>query len=342
MIELTPLDVRKKRGDFRKGMRGYDPGEVDSFMELVAERLETLVKENLTLKERTERLSEQVKDKQDREKAVQEALVTAQALRKDISGQAQREAELMRREAEAEIERMLMDAENRLDELRLSMDEIDRRRRRFLRAVRAMLERELDFIGVEEGRDPLADKPLELELFIPRSDGDVEVPRPWVAEGPPAPRGELLGADEEPLPSSDPAWQAGTNPAWAKEARDEVPAAAASGLAAAERPSGGTESAETGTPAPEPTVAAAPEPAVTGPARAERVVSEGIAEPPTTRGASAAGTDAPAPEQPSPTIPPSPAEGSPAEAGDDSANRRWEPHWRFTLGEGGTKDAPSE
>ena len=24
MIDLTPLDVRKKKGDFRKGLRGYD------------------------------------------------------------------------------------------------------------------------------------------------------------------------------------------------------------------------------------------------------------------------------------------------------------------------------
>ncbi len=32
MIDLTPLDVRKKRGDFRRGLRGYDPEEVDHFL----------------------------------------------------------------------------------------------------------------------------------------------------------------------------------------------------------------------------------------------------------------------------------------------------------------------
>ena len=44
MIDLTPLDVRKKRGDFGKGLRGYDPAEVDGFLELVGERMEELVK----------------------------------------------------------------------------------------------------------------------------------------------------------------------------------------------------------------------------------------------------------------------------------------------------------
>ena len=58
MIDLTPLDVRKKRGDFGKALRGYDAEEVDAFLELVSERMEELVKENLQLSERTERLTE--------------------------------------------------------------------------------------------------------------------------------------------------------------------------------------------------------------------------------------------------------------------------------------------
>ena len=29
MIDLTPLDVRNKRGDFRKSMRGYEVQDVD-------------------------------------------------------------------------------------------------------------------------------------------------------------------------------------------------------------------------------------------------------------------------------------------------------------------------
>ena len=31
MIDLTPLDVRNKRGDFKKIMRGYDPQEAERF-----------------------------------------------------------------------------------------------------------------------------------------------------------------------------------------------------------------------------------------------------------------------------------------------------------------------
>ena len=86
MIDLTPLDVRKKRGDFKRGLRGYDTVEVDTFMELVAERMEELVREKLALEEKVELLDGQVQSQAGREKAVNDALVTAQQLREDIQG----------------------------------------------------------------------------------------------------------------------------------------------------------------------------------------------------------------------------------------------------------------
>jgi cell division initiation protein len=172
MIDLTPLDVRKKRGDFRKGMRGYDPSEVDSFLELVAERLEVLVRENLALRERCDALEERVSTQEGRERAVQEALVTAQSLREEIQEQARREADLLRREAEEEGRRIreevlaeartaegeiLREAERRRQEVR----ELERVRARFFQAYRGLLERELDALGVREEQSPVPDVDLD-------------------------------------------------------------------------------------------------------------------------------------------------------------------------------------
>ncbi len=172
MIDLTPLDVRKKRGDFRKGMRGYDPSEVDSFLELVAERLEVLVRENLALRERCDALEERVSTQEGRERAVQEALVTAQSLREEIQEQARREADLLRREAEEEGRRIreevmaeartaegeiLREVERRRQEVR----ELERVRARFFHAYRGLLERELDALGVREEQSPVPDVDLD-------------------------------------------------------------------------------------------------------------------------------------------------------------------------------------
>ena len=97
MIDLTPLDVRNKRGDFKKLMRGYDPQAVDVFLEIAAERLEELVRENIVLRERAESLERQVGAQTGREQAVQEALVTAQEIRADVLAQAQRDADSVSR-----------------------------------------------------------------------------------------------------------------------------------------------------------------------------------------------------------------------------------------------------
>lgn len=202
MIDLTPLDVRNKRGDFKKLMRGYDPQEVDVFLEIVAERLEALTRESLALKERTSVLQAQVNSQNDREQAVQAALVTAQELRADIRAQAQREAETIVREAETEARRLgaeaeadartkLRGAERQLDKLEDAVEQMDRRRARFLKEFRQLLQRELDVVAVEEGRKPLEERTIELDLGVRRPD---EVAAPPVSptapsdpKAPPAP-----------------------------------------------------------------------------------------------------------------------------------------------------------
>ncbi len=195
MIDLTPLDVRNKRGDFKKLMRGYDPQEVDVFLELAAERLEGLVRENLKLRERTQTLQDQVSAQAGREQAVQDALVTAQELRADIRAQTQREADHALREAESEARRILAEAdadvrakiretERHAEQVQDALGELERRRDRFLKEFRSLLQRELDVVDVEEGRTPLEDRPIDLDLGASREASDLEEMEPQVEEAP--------------------------------------------------------------------------------------------------------------------------------------------------------------
>jgi DivIVA domain-containing protein len=206
MIDLTPLDVRNKRGDFKKLMRGYDPQEVDVFLEIVAERLEALTRENMALKERAGVLQAQVNSQTDREQAVQAALVTAQELRADIRAQAQREAENVvkaaetegRRlvaEAEAEARTKLRDAERQFDKLEDAIQMLDRRRMSFLKEFRQLLQREMDVVAVEDGRTPLEERAIDLDLGPRRTEVPAAAdgraapaePVPPAAQAPPAP-----------------------------------------------------------------------------------------------------------------------------------------------------------
>lgn len=211
MIDLTPLDVRSKRGDFRKLMRGYDPQEVDGFLELVAERLEALIRENMALKERAGALQAQVASQSDREQAVQAALVTAQELRSDIRNQAQREAENITKsaetesrrliaEAEAEVRTRLRNSERRAEKLADEIKELERRRARFLKEFRQLLERELDVVDVESDRTPLEERTIDLELGGGRAGEGVEAgPRPA-----PPPRAPLAPLAPPNIPTIPP------------------------------------------------------------------------------------------------------------------------------------------
>lgn len=197
MIDLTPLDVRKKRGDFKRGLRGYDTVEVDTFLELVAERMEELVRDKLALEERVELLDGQVQSQAGREKAVNDALVTAQQLREDIQGQARREADaviddarrmaestvnnaqaeanaildraksdakVLRREMDYEVEMALRDANRRIQEGSEALKTLERTRVVFLKTLREMVQRQLDGLQMEEARPPLDHAVPELEL----------------------------------------------------------------------------------------------------------------------------------------------------------------------------------
>jgi cell division initiation protein len=159
MMELTPLDVRKKKGDFRRGLRGYEPGVVDDFLDLVADRMEKLVREVASNSEKVARLEQQVTEYRDREKALTEALVTAQEMREEIRAQSAREVELLRRQAEQEAETIRGDAVRAREREEHALNALRAKQLQFLASYRTFLEQELSelaaharALGMQAGR----------------------------------------------------------------------------------------------------------------------------------------------------------------------------------------------
>jgi DivIVA domain-containing protein len=152
MMELTPLDVRKKKEDFRRAVRGYDSAQVDGFLDLVADRLEDLVGRELRLHEQSLLLKEQLAAFQEREKALNEALVTAQELREEARAQAEKTADLRIREAERQAREIRRDAESAVQGARRGLDDLRVRRAGFLRSLRTTIEHFLSEVEDEEKR----------------------------------------------------------------------------------------------------------------------------------------------------------------------------------------------
>ncbi len=140
VFRLTPLDVRKQ--EFKKTMRGYDPAEVEDFRKRAADELERVVRERLSLTERVKRLEEQLAAFKEREKAMNDALVAAQQLRAETREQAEREAQMILREAEAGAERLIERARREVERLEASGQNLARQHHAYLAALRSLVERQ--------------------------------------------------------------------------------------------------------------------------------------------------------------------------------------------------------
>jgi DivIVA domain-containing protein len=140
-FRLTPHDIRAQ--EFARTFRGYSPQQVDDFRQRVAEELDRLVRVRNEQEERLKIAQEQLRGFRERERAMNEALVAAQQLRVDSREQAEREAELVLREARTEAERIMERARQEEALVRERSDGAARQFSAYVASFRALLERHL-------------------------------------------------------------------------------------------------------------------------------------------------------------------------------------------------------
>jgi DivIVA domain-containing protein len=153
-FHLTAIDAR--RYDFGSALRGYDRSRVDQFRDQVAEELERLARSNQELEQKARTFHEQLKSFRERDKALNEALVSAQQLRGEIREQAEREAQLIVREAQQEADRHLASVRDEIARAQQELQGLWRTRRAYLAQLRNQLERQLAELNSSE-QEPLPD-----------------------------------------------------------------------------------------------------------------------------------------------------------------------------------------
>src|SRR5438045_5224004 len=147
---LTPHDIRKQ--EFRKSLRGYETGGVEDFRVRAADALERAIRDRQVLEERVSALTEQLRVFREREKAMNEALVAAQQLRQDTRAAAEREGQVIVREAEAEAKRVLDEVRNAESAVQARVAETERAFQQYVGGFRALLERHLGELRALDGQ----------------------------------------------------------------------------------------------------------------------------------------------------------------------------------------------
>lgn len=141
-MPMTPMDIRNK--EFRKGVRGYHMEEVEKFLDAVSKEFEILYTENFDLREKVQRLEQELKQYKQLEGTLQQTMVLAQQTAEEVKQSARREAELILKKSEQESTRQLLEAQKKLSETNEEIEELLKRRELIRTQLKSFLNAQLD------------------------------------------------------------------------------------------------------------------------------------------------------------------------------------------------------
>ena len=147
----TRLTARDIEGQgFTRKMRGFDPDEVQLFLKAVSEEIERLNLENGTLSEENAALKARLEDFKERERTLQETLLTAQRMSEDMRERSKVEADLLVREARVKAERILEQAQDQLQAIENEIGRLGLERESFEGRLRAMIDEHLALLELRK------------------------------------------------------------------------------------------------------------------------------------------------------------------------------------------------
>jgi len=144
---LSALDVINK--NFKRSLRGYDPVEVDDFLDLVAESLHFYAEKYGEQERKINQLEKQLEDYRNLRGSLQEALLMAQQSADEKVEAAKKEAEAIVAEARAKAERILEEALQTLSGYKIEIERLKKMKVSFVAEFKAILRKYAEMIEAE-------------------------------------------------------------------------------------------------------------------------------------------------------------------------------------------------
>jgi cell division initiation protein len=157
-MKITPLEI--KRQQFKKVMRGYDPVEVDTFLDMLSHELEEVLSKNKELKDKIIELETQLKDYKNMEKTLQQTLLQAQETSGKEIDNSRKEASLIVQEAELKASQIVDKARTDFSRMKEEIANLKARKETILSRLKVLLTSEVDLI-----------KALEIDDDVSQQDG---------------------------------------------------------------------------------------------------------------------------------------------------------------------------
>ncbi len=137
-MKLTALEIKQQQ--FEKSLRGYDPAEVQSYLNLIASEWEHMVGKIRELENQLDKMNDKLMHYERVEEALHETLQTAKNSAEDKLSSARKEAKNITEKAELEAESIIQQAYQQRREIRQNILQLIDRREEMIRSVKSYLE----------------------------------------------------------------------------------------------------------------------------------------------------------------------------------------------------------
>jgi cell division initiation protein len=150
-MRISAIDIKKQ--EFKKSFKGYDVGEVEAYLDTVANEMEKLFRENEELNQKLhsaetekENLSHEIQVFRDNEKTFQKAIVKSQDLSEEVLENAKKRAELIIKEAEILSNKIRLQAKEEMMNLKQELEELRIRNENIIDDIRNYVAEKLNSI----------------------------------------------------------------------------------------------------------------------------------------------------------------------------------------------------
>lgn len=137
-MKLTALEIKQQQ--FEKSLRGYDPAEVQSYLNLLATEWEHMAGKIRELENQLDKLNDKLKHYERVEEALHETLQTAKSSAEDKMSAARKEAKNIVEKAELEAETIFQEAHRERWKIRQQTLQIVEKREEMIRSLSSFLD----------------------------------------------------------------------------------------------------------------------------------------------------------------------------------------------------------
>lgn len=150
-MKLTPLEIKQQ--EFKRVMRGYDPVEVDTFMDIVGTEFEKMLNDVKEYEKKILLLESELSNFKEVESTLKQTLMNVQENSDKSLANSRKEANLIKKEAELQAQKLIDDARRERDTITEEVITLKTQKQSLIARLRHVLTSQLELMDVLELED---------------------------------------------------------------------------------------------------------------------------------------------------------------------------------------------